>query len=357
MRRQIGQTVLFGFAGTGVPPELRSLARDFDIGGVVLFARNVEAPAQVAELAVECAALSPEAPLWVAVDQEGGRVARLREPFTRWPAPHVLGRGGDPALAARFARALARELRAVGITLDFAPVLDVATNPKNTVIGDRAFSDDAASVAALAAAFIPAFLAEGVAACGKHFPGHGDTLADSHVDLPVVEHAPDRLRRVEYVPFRAAIEAGVPAIMTSHLFVPALDDRWPASQSAAITTGELRERLGFQGLVFTDDMCMKASADRWPVPDAAVRAVAAGHDAVLVCEPDPDRQAATLEALVHAVEDGTLPHARVERAIARHAAAKAAHGLRSGVDARRTWREVVGCDEHQAIAAEMAAGA
>lgn len=347
---------MLGFAGTSIPPELRSLARDFDLGGVVLFARNVEAPEQVASLAAECARLSDEAPLWIAVDQEGGRVARLREPFTRWPAAHVLGRSGDVELVRRFAAALARELRAVGVTLDFAPVLDVLTNPKNTVIGDRALSTDSATVGTLAAGFIQAFQAEGVAACGKHFPGHGDTLADSHVDLPVVEHPPERLQQVEYAPFRAAIDAGVTAMMTSHLLVPALDEAWPACQSQAVTTGELRERLGFQGLVFTDDLCMKACSDRWDVPSVSVRAIGAGHDAVLVCEPDPDRQAATLEALVHALEDGMLPYARVEQAIGRQRAAKASYCGRTARSARDVaWRDIVGCDEHRAVADEMAA--
>jgi beta-N-acetylhexosaminidase len=356
LKRQVGQCVMLGFAGTSIPPELRALAREFDLGGVVLFARNVEAPEQVAELAAECATLSREAPLWVAVDQEGGRVARLRAPFTKWPPAQVLGRAGDAALARRFGAALARELRAVGVTLDFAPVLDVLTNERNTVIGDRAFSSSSPVVATLAAAFIGAFQAGGVAACGKHFPGHGDTFADSHVELPLVEHGPELLREREYGPFRAAIAAGVSAMMTSHLLVPALDESWPVSQSAAITTGELRQRLGFQGLVFTDDLCMKACSDRWDVPSAAVRAIGAGHDAVLVCEPDPDTQAATLEALIHALEDGTLAYAHVEKAVGRHVAAKAVY-CKDAVSRPRdaAWRAVIGCDEHQAVADEMSA--
>ncbi|MEW5981582.1 MAG: beta-N-acetylhexosaminidase [Acidobacteriota bacterium] len=355
LRRQIGQCVMLGFSGPSVPPELRSLARDFDLGGVVLFSRNVEEPEQIAELSAECARLSDDPPLWVGIDQEGGRVARLRGAFTRWPAAHVLGRSGSDALVRRFAAALAREMRAVGITLNFAPVLDVLSNPRNAVIGDRAFGADAAMVARLSAAFIEAFQAEGVAACGKHFPGHGDTFADSHVEVPVVEHGPDRLRSVEYLPFRAAVEAGVSAMMTSHLLVPALDETWPASQSAAITRGELRERLGFRGVVLTDDLCMKACSARWDVPSAAVRAVVAGHDAVLVCEPQPDLQAATLEALVHAVEDGTVPYSRVEEAIVRHRSAKAAFCAREPQSRAHDWRIVVGCDAHRAVADEMAA--
>ncbi len=199
--------------------ELRALAREFDLGGVVLFSRNVESPEQVLDLATSIEGLGVAAPSWVSVDQEGGRVARLTAPFTVWPPMATLGRAPSPALATRFATALARELRAVGVSLDFAPVLDINTNPANPVIGDRALSADARATAALGAAIITALQAGGVAACGKHFPGHGDTTVDSHVDLPAVGHAPDRLRAVEFEPFRAAIAADVAFIMTAHVVV------------------------------------------------------------------------------------------------------------------------------------------
>ncbi len=169
----------------------------------------------------------------MSVDQEGGRVARLKAPFTEWPPMATLGRSGDVKLAERFARALAAELKAVGITLDYAPVLDIHTNPKNPVIGDRALAEKADEVARLGSAIVRALQAEGIAACGKHFPGHGDTSTDSHFELPLVEHPPDRIRRVEFVPFKAAIEAGVATIMTAHVLVPALDEERPASLSRA----------------------------------------------------------------------------------------------------------------------------
>src|SRR5262245_30960768 len=204
LRRQIGQLLFAGFAGDQIPIELRSLAREFGLGGVILFARNVVEPEQVAELSFEASRLVPDLPLWVSIDQEGGRVARLKAPFTVWPPMATLGRSGDVALAERFARALASELKAVGVTLDFTPVLDIQTNPKNTVIGDRALADSAAAVSRLGSAIIRTLQAEGLMACGKHFPGHGDTTADSHHELPLVEHAPDRLRAVEFAPFRAA---------------------------------------------------------------------------------------------------------------------------------------------------------
>jgi beta-N-acetylhexosaminidase len=231
LRREIGQLLIAGFNGLQIPVELKSLASEFGLGGVILFARNVEEPGQVSELCFDAARLSPDLPGWVSVDQEGGRVARLKKPFTEWPPMATLGRSGDVALAARFAQALAREMSAVGITLDYAPVLDVHTNPKNPVIGDRALADQADLVGRLGAAIITALQAEGVAACGKHFPGHGDTSTDSHLDLPLIEHPPERLRDVELVPFRAAIEAGVATIMTAHIVLPALDETMPATSS------------------------------------------------------------------------------------------------------------------------------
>ncbi len=335
--------------------ELRAIAREFDLGGVILFARNVEAPLQVAELAYDVKRLSAVPP-WVSVDQEGGRVQRLRAPFTEWPPAASLGRRGDADLVERFGRALARELRSVGITLDYAPVLDVHTNPDNPVIGDRALSEDPGEVARLGAVLIRAVEAEGVAACGKHFPGHGDTSLDSHLELPVVEHEPARLQEVELRPFRAAVEAGAAAIMTAHVRYPAVDEASPATLSRTLVTDLLRGELGYDGLVVTDDMAMGAIAKhRAPAP-AAIEAVRAGCDLVLLCKPDPAAQAAVIESLIHAVEDGTLAERRVEEALGRQRRAR--ERFLRGDD---RWRpppaarlhDVVGCAEHQDLAGEM----
>jgi beta-N-acetylhexosaminidase len=357
LRKRIGQLLVAGFEGEQVPVELRAIAREFGLGGVILFARNIAEPEQVAELCHEAAALSKELPVWVSVDQEGGRVARLRAPFTEWPPMATLGRSGDETLAARFARALAVELRAVGITLDYAPVLDVHTNPKNPVIGDRALAEKAEDVARLGAAIVGALQEEGIAACGKHFPGHGDTSTDSHHELPIVEHPPERLREVELVPFRAAIQAGVASIMTAHVLVPALDEARPATLSRRIVTGWLREELGYQGVILTDDLEMKAVAASLGVPDAAVMALDAGCDGVLICSGRHDTQVAALEALVHAVEEERLPLSRVEDALRRQQRAKERF-LADAVAARpRTGsalRQLIGRDEHRAVADEMA---
>jgi beta-N-acetylhexosaminidase len=357
LARDIGQLLIGSFAGSTLPPELRSLAKEFDLGGAILFSRNVEAPEQVAELADSIEGLGRGMPCWVSIDQEGGRVARLKEPFTKWPPMAVLGRAKSEDLAERFGLALARELKAVGITLDYAPVLDIHTNPKNPVIGDRAFAERADQVATLGRVVIRALQSEGVAACGKHFPGHGDTSTDSHLELPLVEHPPDRLRAVEFVPFREAIREGVAFIMTAHVLVPSLDEEVPATLSPAIVQAILRDELGYQGVILSDDLEMKAVSARTPVPVAAVQAIKAGCDGLLICSGDVDIQAVTLEALVKAVETGEIPQKRMDDALSRLRRAKERFLAveRPPVTRRlKELRSVVGRDEHQAIAAEMA---
>ena len=356
LRTRVGQLLIAGFNGHTLPTELRALAKEFSLGGVILFARNIAEPEQVAELCYEAARLAPDVPLWVSVDQEGGRVARLKAPFTEWPPMATLGRSGDVRLAERFAKALAAELRAVGITLDYAPVVDVHTNPNNPVIGDRALSDDANRVAELGAAIVRALQAEGVAACAKHFPGHGDTSADSHLELPLVEHPMERLRDVELVPFRSVIAADVASIMTAHVFLPAVDEERPATMSKRIVTGILREDLGFGGLILSDDLEMKAVSQDCAVPEAAVLALDAGCDSLLICGGNHDLHAAALESIVHAVEEERLRVSRVDDAFRRQQRAKERF-LLSTVTARplraRQLRERIGRDEYRAIADEM----
>ncbi|MGE5359513.1 MAG: beta-N-acetylhexosaminidase, partial [Bacteroidales bacterium] len=334
----------------------KSLAREFQLGGVVLFARNVQAPEQVAELVHGLRQLGDDEPPWVAVDQEGGRVARLRKPFTEWPPMATLGRLADPRVAERFARALADELLAVGISLDFAPVLDVHTNPKNPVIGDRALGEKPEVVAEHGVAIIRGLQDAGVAACGKHFPGHGDTSTDSHLTLPLVEHPPDRLRAVEFAPFRAAIAADVASIMTAHVLVPALDEQRPASLSRRIVRDILREELGFQGLIISDDLEMRAVADGYALEESSVLAIEAGCDVVLLCGTDHNKQARALEALVRAVESERLLFKQVDETLARHRRVRERFGARWSrwrPPSAQALRAALGTDEHQAIAEHM----
>jgi beta-N-acetylhexosaminidase len=237
-------------------------------------------------------------------------------------------------------------------------VLDIHTNPKNPVIGDRALAERAEDVARLGRVIIRALQDAGLAACGKHFPGHGDTSTDSHFELPLVEHAPDRLRAIEFEPFRAAIAEQVAFIMTAHVLVPTLDERRPASLSPEIVQKLLREELHFEGVILSDDLEMKAVSAKYEVPDAAVEAIAAGCDAVLVCSGDIDLQARTLEALVRATESGRISTKRSDDAFMRLRRVKQRFllGDRPGPTARiKALRGVLGREEHQLVAAEMAA--
>jgi beta-N-acetylhexosaminidase len=280
-------------------------------------------------------------------------VARLKAPFTIWPPAATLGRSGDEALAERFARALAIELRAVGIDLDYAPVLDVHTNPKNPVIGDRALAGKADDAARLGAAVIRGLQSSGVAACGKHFPGHGDTDVDSHEDLPIVPHDRRRLDAIELVPFRRAIAEKVATIMTAHVLVPAIDDRRIASFSPVFVQDWLKQRLGFDGVVVSDDLGMKAVSARLSLEEASVEAVAAGCDMLLWCNSTTGEQVMALEALIRAAERGDIPETRIDDALRRQHDTKVRMGM-AGRPAPAPL-EVVGCEAHQLLAQEMAA--
>ena len=353
LRRHVGRLAIVGFAGHSVPDDLRALIAEFDLGGVIYFARNIAGPEQLADLSREIAALAPDWPFWISVDQEGGRVARLKAPFTEWPPAMTLGRSGDEALTDRFARALATELLAVGINLDYVPVLDVHTNPANPVIGDRALAEKAEDVARLGAVVIQALQSAGVSACGKHFPGHGDTTVDSHDDLPIVDHDRRRLEAVELVPFRRAIAEGVATIMTAHVLIPGIDEHRPASLSARIVQQWLKDELGYGGVVISDDLGMKAISRERPLGQASVEAIAAGCDALLLCNSTTDEQVAALEALIHAAESGDLRSSRIDDAMKRQHEAKAR--LLPVAGRSRAPLTVIGCEAHQLVAREMAA--
>jgi beta-N-acetylhexosaminidase len=352
LRRHVGRLAIVGFVGDSVPADLRRLVAEFDLGGVIYFARNIVEPAQVAQLSREVGGLARDWPFWISVDQEGGRVARLRAPFTEWPPAMTLGRSGVADLAERFARALAAELLAVGVNLDYVPVLDVHTNPANPVIGDRALSDRPEEVARLGEIIVRTLQAAGVSACGKHFPGHGDTSVDSHEDLPIVEHDRRRLDAVELVPFRRAIASKVALIMTAHVRLPALDEAQIASFSPIVVRQLLKETLGYPGVVVSDDLGMKAVSATVALPEACVRAVQAGCDALLLCNSTIDEQVAALEGLIRAAERGAIPLGRFDDAFGRQHAVKAdaAAVIRPPAESL----DVIGCIEHRMVAAEMA---
>jgi beta-N-acetylhexosaminidase len=258
----------------------------------------------VRELQEVALAAGHDLPLFVAVDQEGGRVARLREPWTVWPPLRAVGRLRSDDHARQMGEAVAKELRACGIRWDLAPVVDVDTNPKNPVIGDRSFGDDPELVGRLGVAFIRGLEDGGVAACAKHFPGHGDTEVDSHLELPVVGHSRSRIEDVELRPFRAAVGAKVASVMTAHVLVPDYDEHRPATLSAPVLR-LLREGMGYPGVIVSDDLEMKAVAQRWRAGEAAVLAAEAGCDVVCVCK-SADAQVEAIEGLVRGLESEQL---------------------------------------------------
>ena len=347
----IASPLWVGFDGKSLPASLSRWLAGGQIGGVVLFSRNIERPAQVRDLCrgIKSAAGRGNPLPLIAVDQEGGRVARFKEPPFTWFPParacsHFCCR--NEAVAEAVGAAVAAELRSVGIDVNFAPVLDVVSNPENPVIGDRAFSDDPAVAAALGIAFAKGSLSRGILPVGKHFPGHGDTSADSHKELPVARAGREALLRRELLPFRRAARAGIPALMTAHVMYPALDRAVPATLSRKILHGLLRERMRYRGAVISDALEMKAIADRYVIGEAAVLAVAAGCDVVLVCRGEKE-QAETIDRLDREATDRPA----FRRAVA--AAAVRSGRLRAWAAAKERCRpapRAVGAARHRLLA-------
>jgi len=319
--RLAGSVLVGGFDGTTLPPDLAARLDQGHLAGVILFRRNLGDLEALHALCRDIATRGlSDAPRPVcAIDQEGGRVARLGAPFVKLPPMRTLGRTGDTNLSAHAGRVLGAELSALGITLNFAPVCDVDSNPDNPIIGDRAFSHEASAVSAHAVAFLQAMQAAGVAGCAKHFPGHGDTSTDSHLTLPVLSHPRPRLDAVELAPFRAAFAAGVATVMTAHVRFDALDPTVPATLSEKVVGGLLRAELaiGRDDLVIvSDDLLMRAVADTWSVEASAVAAVAAGCDMILVCA-DPEAQTRAHKALAQKAREEPGFCARLAEAGAR----------------------------------------
>ena len=284
LRRTVSQLFMVGIPGPTLDPATRAFLTDHPVGGIILFRRNVKSGPQLRRLVAALHATGAGVSPLVGIDHEGGRVHRLRRPFTHFPPALTVGRVGTPRTVEAVGRAMGRELAAVGIDLDFAPVLDVWSNPRNQVIGDRAFATEPARAARMALALARGLERGGVLPCGKHFPGHGDTVGDSHFVLPRVRRTRRALAALELVPFARAIGAGLPALMTAHVLYPTLDPRRPATLSPRIARDLLRGRLGFRGVLFSDDLEMRAVAGRQQPGEAAVASLRAGCDMLLVCQ-------------------------------------------------------------------------
>lgn len=322
VEEKVGQLLIGGFEGTEIGDQATRLVQEYQVGGLILYGRNIAGAGQLVTLTNGLKALNGDGiPLFLSIDQEGGGVDRMPPEVRRTPGAYCVGQTGSVPAAQSYGDVLAAECAAFGLNLDFAPVLDVWSNPGNTVIGQRAFSADARTVAGVGPAAARRMMDQGIIPAVKHFPGHGDTAVDSHVGLPVVDKSPEELEETELIPFRAAIQSAgtdgqVPAVMVAHILLTQLDPERPASLSPAVVTGLLRDELGFAGAVLTDDLTMGAVTQSYGLGEAAVLAVEAGCDILLVCH-GPDSVPAVRTALLEAAASGRITAERLDESVYR----------------------------------------
>lgn len=370
LEQKVGQLMVIGFDGASYDAAAREMIEKYQVGGIIFFAPNVESPAQVARVTNEMQASARAAGgvgLFIAIDQEGGRVARLttKKGFTEFPGAMAVGASAlDVAKAAANARrvgeAMAAEMIAVGLNTNFAPDLDVNNNPANPVIGIRSYGSAPARVAELGVAYVEGLQGRGVLAFGKHFPGHGDTAVDSHADLPIVGHARARLDTVEFVPFKAAIAKDIAGIMSAHVSFPTIDATpgLPGTLSPKVLTDLLRRELRYDGLVATDSLEMGAlGKSGYPAPRAASRALQSGADLLLFNAGHQVHQLA-LRQVVADVKSGTIPLARLDEAVRRALRAKQRFNLINPVAANvEAAGKIAGSAANRALALETATAA
>jgi len=307
---------MIGVQGEALSRDERLIIEQCGFGGFILFAHNCREPKQILWLCRELWETGTEFPPFIAIDEEGGRIHRLPPPFTHFPPAAALGRTGSAELAYKVGLATARELSAVGINLNFAPVLDINSNPENPIIGDRSFGERADEVIRFTWPYAQGLRDCGIVPCGKHFPGHGDTDEDSHLALPIVEKSLAELKAVELPPFVHACRQGIETLMTAHVLYRALDQEFPATLSEKVVTGLLRHDLGYDGVVLSDDMEMKAISTNYGEEEAASLAVRAGIDVLLFCHELP-RAMRVHEFLCTEAERDAAVRARVEESYRR----------------------------------------
>lgn len=314
----LGQLMIIGISGTHLKEDEKKFIIENDIGGIILFDRNIQDPLQLRTLTEDIQNLrhhtKSKSPFYISIDMEGGRVQRLKTPFTKWPALRKLGQIDSPTASFNFAFQMGQELKAVGINLDFAPCVDIFSNPENKVIGDRSIGSDPELVAKHASALVRGYLKSEVIPCVKHFPGHGNTLLDSHEDLPVEFSDFDRLESVELIPFKKSFKARADLVMSSHILFKNIDPNWPVTLSEIFINQILKEKLRYRGLVITDDLGMKALTKLYSTEKIAVRALQAGVDILLYCnEPQSPPQA--IEAIKKALSEQNLSEESLEKRI------------------------------------------
>jgi beta-N-acetylhexosaminidase len=358
IEKKIGQMLMVWFEGAHITPEVERMIRDYKVGGVVLFkwAGNLESREQIAQLTGELQSLSMRetgAPLFISTDQEGGIVTRIPG-ATDFPGNMALGATGSTEYAYDVGSMIGKELSALGINMDLAPVLDVNVNPANPVIGLRSFGEDADLVSKLGIAYMQGLQDSGVIPVGKHFPGHGDTATDSHTGLPVVSYSKGVLKEVHLKPFSDAILRGIPSIMTAHIIVQSIDKERPATLSKAVLTDLLRNELGFNGVIMTDAMDMAAISEYYgPIESASVEAVKAGADIVLM--PQTKDWLGSIERTIKEINDavarGEISEERIDESYER------IMNLKKQIYTGRANPSLVGCIEHREKELEIARSA
>ncbi len=301
---QLGELFIMGFSGLELSDETSAFISQAGIGGVILFSANYENPAQVAELNNQIQECRRELPLWISVDHEGGKVQRFKKPFTKIPEASVIAATGSPKVAFDISELIAKELKAVGINLNFCPVADINTNPKNPIIGNRAFGTTEDEVSKMVTAIVRGHLTNGVQACVKHFPGHGDTTVDSHLALPKVNTPIETLRDREFRPFSKAFKSRCSMVMTAHILFPHLDPKYPATLSPTILKTFLRDELRYNRIVISDDLEMSAITDNFGAEEAPKLALEAGCDLLIYRSEAAARHAYI--SLKKALEEGRL---------------------------------------------------
>ncbi|KRE74608.1 beta-N-acetylhexosaminidase [Paenibacillus sp. Soil750] len=313
---KLGQMIIAGIDDYSMNEEARKLIATYHVGGIILYKPNVKDTNQLVSLVNDLKKTNTvnKLPLWLGVDEEGGRVTRLPDEISKTPTSQTIGKSGKTELAHSIGQLLGKELNAYGLNMDFAPDLDINSNPKNPVIGDRSFGANAALVSSFGIPMMNGIQEMKVVPVVKHFPGHGDTAVDSHIGLPVVQNDLARLRKLELIPFADAIKHQADAIMVAHILLPKIDTKYPASMSKTIMTDLLRKELGFKGLIMTDDMTMGAIAENYEMGEAAVKSVLAGSNVVMVGH-DPQKAITVINSLRTAVQAGRIPLDTIDQSV------------------------------------------
>ncbi len=363
LEEKVGQVMLGCFNGPELSQELAQRLTDIHLGGVILYSitGNIENVGQVANLVEDIqqhAVKSGGIPLFVGIDQEGGRVCRITEGVTVFPGNMALGATGNTELARQSASVMAKELRIMGINMNFAPVVDVNNNPNNPVIGVRSFGSSPEDVARLGTAMVDAYQEQGVLASAKHFPGHGDTDIDSHVALPIIPHDIKRLQSVELPPFKAMVEVGVPAVMTAHVLAPAItqSDELPATLSPEALK-YLRQDMGFDGLIVSDSLGMGAITQKWGLEEAALQCFLAGADILLFGADEmngPRTQEQVYQTLLKAAQSGQISSERLDQSVRRILNAKLKYGILDDPLPRQDKMDELAAPENLAVAEQVA---